>query len=463
MRLHRKAAPLRVLCYAVNGLGLGHITRLVSIARELRRLAWLLDLPVEIAFLTTSEGDSLAALHDFPAFKIPSRAVVASAGFEAGRYRKLAKQWIWNAVGMFSPDLFLVDTFPTGVFDELMDVLDFGQKNVFVYRAVRPAQAKNVSFQSALRAYDLILKPGESGEVGNHSPVPPEIEHRVVATGTILIRSRDEMLSRNAAREMLGLPESGDCVYVSVGGGGDKDAETQYRRLAELAARFPQVRFVFGAGTLYLAREWQAPNVVWTRRPLMVTCLRAFDAAITAGGYNTVAELLHAGVPCVFLPQPRSHDDQGVRVALCVERGAGVLPQTDTVDGITTSLTELLEPAKREATSERAGSLVPANAAPLAAEESLALLVDRKALERASDLRDAFVADGEPLPGGWKEGEFLRALGLISVRLLTNDSDADDGAADAVRATKAVCEASNQAGTSPREAIAALRLENLGS
>lgn len=462
MRLYRKSAPLRVLCYAVNGLGLGHITRLISIARELRRLAWLLDLPVEIAFLTTSEGDSLAALHDFPAFKIPSRVVATNAGFEAGRYRKLAKQWIWNAVGLFSPDLFLVDTFPAGVFDELLDVLDFGQKNVFVYRAVRPAQAKNPLFQSALRAYDLILKPGESGETGNSSPVPAEIEHRVVPTGTILIRSRAEMSSRSMARETLGLPETGNCVYVSVGGGGDKDAETQYKQLIDLAGLFPETRFIFGAGTLYLRREWQAPNVTWTRRPLMAECFRAFDAAITAGGYNTVAELLHAGVPCVFLPQPRSHDDQGARVAICVERGAGILPKTDSVEDIARSLTELLQPEKQELASDRAQSLVPVNDALLAAEESLALLVDRDSLERASNLRDAFVAEGAHLPDGWKEGEFLRVLGILSTQLLNNDSDSDDAPADALRATRAVCNASNQQGKPPKETLVDLRQGNIG-
>jgi predicted glycosyltransferase len=457
MRLHRKSAPLRVLCYAVNGLGLGHITRLISIAREVRRLAWLLDLPVEIAFLTTSEGDSLAALHDFPAFKIPSRVIATNAGFEAGRYRKLAKQWVWNAVGLFTPDLFLVDTFPAGVFDELLDVLDFGQKNVFVYRAVRPAQAKNPLFQSALRAYDLILKPGESGEIGNSSPVPSEVEYRVVPTGTILIRSRAEMFARTVARETLGLPEAGDCVYVSVGGGGDRDAEAQYKRLAELAGHFPETRFVFGAGGLYLRREWHASNITWTRRPLMATCFRAFDAAVTAGGYNTVAELLHAGVPCVFLPQPRSHDDQGARVATCVERGAGMVPETEDVNDIARALRGLLRQETRETASRMAQSLVPVNDALLAAQESLSLLVDRDSLERASDLRDAFLVDGSQLPDGWSEGDFLRALGILSTRLLTNDTDSDDAPTDALVATRVACEASHKQGKSPREMIVALR------
>ncbi len=455
MHLSRKSPPLRVLCYAVNGLGLGHLTRLISISRELRRMAWLLDLPVEICFLTTSEGDSLAALHDFPSFKIPSRTVATNGGLAPGRFRKLAKQWVWNAFGLFAPDLFLVDTFPSGVFDELMDVLDFGQRNAFVYRAVRPAQANSGVFQSALRAYDLIIKPGEGGVIGNDSPVPDEMAHKVLPTGTILVRSRTEMFSPEEARENLGLPREGTCVYVSVGGGGDHDAEAHYRTLSEVATRFPEVRFVFGAGSLYMGREWHQPNVSWTRRPLMAVCLHAFDAAICAGGYNSVAELLHAGIPCVFLPQPRSHDDQEARVARCVAQGAGILPGENTVGGIGDALMGLFLPGRAAAASEAARELVPDNDASLAARECLALLIEREHVECAADLRDEFVAQGARLPPSWREQEYLLALGMIALSDAGEDTDEEPG--EAIRATWTRCEASNKAGQTPRHAVTALR------
>jgi len=215
--------PLRVLNYAVNGQGLGHLTRLLAINRQLRRLATLLDIPTEILFLTSSEADSLVYQHDFAAFKIPSKTAVAACGMDSNRYRKIAKQWVWNAVNLCSPDILIVDTFPAGSFHELYDVLDFGSKNVFIYRAVRPEAAMLPAFQSALRGYHLILMPQEGGE--NASPVPAEVSDRVVTTGEILIRSASEILEREEARDRLGIPEGALAVYASTGGGGDAAAE----------------------------------------------------------------------------------------------------------------------------------------------------------------------------------------------------------------------------------------------
>lgn len=246
-------------------------------------------------------------------------------------------------------------------------------------------------------------------------------------------------------------------MYVSVGGGGDKDAEARYKTLIGVANHHPDSRFVFGAGSLYLGAEWYSPNVAWTRRPLMATCFRAFDVALSAGGYNTIAELMHAGVPGVFLPQNRTHDDQGARVAQCAERGAGILPLSDSIADLSVALTHVLEPTRNKVAREAAQSLIPTNAAALAATETLTLLVDRSLLERADDVRAAFVANGAQVPEEWKEADFLRALGMLYAQRRSNDIDEDDSVNDAMRATWAACIASNEQGQSPRTFLSALR------
>ena len=73
----RRGNALRVVCYAVNGTGVGHITRLLAIARWLRRYAAALDQKLEVWFLTSSEADGLAFAEGFAAFKIPSKTIVA--------------------------------------------------------------------------------------------------------------------------------------------------------------------------------------------------------------------------------------------------------------------------------------------------------------------------------------------------------------------------------------------------
>jgi UDP-N-acetylglucosamine--N-acetylmuramyl-(pentapeptide) pyrophosphoryl-undecaprenol N-acetylglucosamine transferase len=380
----RTTQPIRVVNYAVNGLGLGHLTRLIAINRHVRRLARLLGERTEITFVTSSEGDGLAYQHGFASFHIPSKTAVTVCDLDPHRYRKLAKQWLWNALSLSSPDIMLVDTFPGGSFGELYDVLDLGQRNVFVYREVREKMASTPAFQSALSLYDLFVLPNEFGE--NASPLPANARAEVCHTDQILIRSRDEVHDRSTARRILGLADDQTCVYVSTGGGGDIAAESSFRVAIEVAHAMPQVQFVFGAGLLYRGDEPWAPNVRWTRRPLMMELFAAFDAAVTSGGFNSIWELMHCGVPCAFTPQPRSHDDQERRAERCAAAGAGILVEEVNKDTITAALQQLLDPNRHQAYVEAARALITSNSARDAAEAVLSLVLPEEAVNEAGSL-----------------------------------------------------------------------------
>ncbi|MBX7154130.1 MAG: glycosyltransferase [Candidatus Kapaibacterium sp.] len=374
--------PLRIVNYAVNGLGLGHITRLTAISRELRRIATVAGIATEITFLTSSESDAICYANGFASFKIPSKNSITRSRIAPHRYRKIAKQWIWNAVNVLAPDILVVDTFPAGSFNELYDVLDFGQKNVFIYRAVKPEVAEQSAFQSVLRGYHAIIKPTEHGV--NPSPVPEECFARVTDVGEILIRSRSEILSRNEARRILDIPSDATVVYCTIGGGGDNNANELLQTFRTLAEQNPNFVFVIGAGPLYRGVELHAPNIRWSQRLLMMEYFNAFDCAVTAGGFNSVNELLHCGVPCVFLPQERKYDDQFQRVEKHAQQGAGFVVPTVQAFELTQHITEVL--AKRKEMSAIAQQAVPRNCASDAATEILCTTIPRTIIEEACEM-----------------------------------------------------------------------------
>lgn len=194
---------IKILNYAVNGLGLGHISRLISINRWIKRITGVLGINSEILFLTSSESDSIAYQNGFAAFKIPSKNIIKECNLSFFRYRKIAKQWIWNAINLCSPDIFIVDTFPYGSFNELFNVLDFGFQKIFIYRAVRHEIANNHNFQKILHGYDKIIVPVENSK--EDFLIPEILKDRVFYTGEILLRDRDELHSKDYARELLGL------------------------------------------------------------------------------------------------------------------------------------------------------------------------------------------------------------------------------------------------------------------
>ncbi|ATB40153.1 hypothetical protein CYFUS_005601 [Cystobacter fuscus] len=357
----------RFVFYAVNGLGLGHVTRLVSIARALRRLSP----ECEVLFLTSSEADHVIYREGFAAVKLPSKTIRERCGLRKGHYLKLVQTVTWNTISAFDPDVLVVDTYPTGSFEELIPVLRWRQKNVFVFREQRAAVAGSELLQASLRLYDRILIPHE--DVARVGPLPEPA--KALAVGPILIRERHELPDRARAREALGLPRDGTLLYASFGGGGDPEAARALTLTAQVARELPGVRLVVGAGPLW--RE-QPPAlegaVVLQGRYPALDFLPAFDAAVTAAGYNAVHELLYAGIPSVFVPFERMVDDQEKRVHEVEDAGAGLACSPLTREGLTRAVRELMKPEVRQRLGARAREKVARNGAEPAARALLELL-----------------------------------------------------------------------------------------
>lgn len=375
---------LRVVCYAVNGTGVGHITRLLAIARWMRRYAAALDQKLEIWFLTSSEAEGLAFAEGFAAFKIPSKTIVAEAGIDRTAYVALAKQWIWHTLGLLRPDLLIVDTFPRGSFGELLGALDLCRRTAFVYRPVRRQVAERPDFQAMLALYDLLLVPEKSTPV----LVPPKAEDRLVHVGPVLSRERWELHPRDVARAGLGIPQTGEgaakkCVFVSAGGGGDRDAAARIDGAVRALARDPALHVVAGAGPLHRGQPFPGVTIVPGRA---AEWSLAFDAAVSAAGYNTFGELMFAGVPTAFLPQDKLADDQAARAELAVESGAGALLEAGcSGEDIHRTVRELLA---RSGAPDAARALVPENGARFAAAELLRLVCPPAQVDRVEAALD---------------------------------------------------------------------------
>lgn len=338
---------LRVVHYAINGRGMGHLVRQVAIARWIRRYAAVLGQPVESWVLTSSEADTLARREGLLSLKMPSKATLRDAGVEPTRYLAIARAWVLQTLVGLQPDLLVVDTFPAGSFGELLASLELVPHRALVARPVREEVGGQAAWQALLPLYQRHVVPEPGG------------------VGPVMIREREELPSREEARRALGLPDGARAVWVSLGGGGDPAAPGALPRLVDaLVARGWWV--VVAAGPLYIGPERRGPGVVWLDRYVGVELLPAVDAAVSAGGYNSFHELMYAGVPTVFLPQPRIADDQDARVERAV--AAGAARQARSLDEVP----DLLD-APGDAAAARA--LVPTNGAAAAAAAVLSLVL----------------------------------------------------------------------------------------
>ncbi|OQA32906.1 MAG: undecaprenyldiphospho-muramoylpentapeptide beta-N- acetylglucosaminyltransferase [Betaproteobacteria bacterium ADurb.Bin341] len=359
------AAP-RLVFYAVNGLGLGHVTRLLAIARAVRRIARR----AEILFITSSEADGVIYREGFAAVKLPSKTIREQCGLSKGTYLKLAQSVTWTTLSSFNPDVLIVDTYPSGSFEELLPVLRWKQKNVFVFREQREATYLSKLLMAVLPLYDRLIIPHDDIEAVGHLPEP----HKAHAVGPILIREKNEILSRAEARRALNLPLDGLLFYGSFGGGGDPETRRALELTAQAIAELPDAHLVLAAGPLLRqslpARE--KITVLSDRYP-MLDVLPAFDAAITAAGYNTVHELLFAGIPSVLVPFGRVLDDQEKRVQSLAEQGACLACAPLTESGIREAVNCLTDAGTRRQLAERGKQIVKTNGATAAAKLILEL------------------------------------------------------------------------------------------
>jgi UDP-N-acetylglucosamine--N-acetylmuramyl-(pentapeptide) pyrophosphoryl-undecaprenol N-acetylglucosamine transferase len=337
---------LRIVSYAINGRGLGHLVRQLAILRWVRRYGALLGINIECWVLTTSEADTLARREGIAAFKMPSKAMMRDASIDPTRWLAVGRQWVMNAVAGLSPDVLVVDTFPGGSFGELLPVLETVPTRVLVARAVKDDIAADDGYRALLPLYQKIIVPDERG------------------VGPILLREREELMSRDEARAALGITRD-RAVYVTLGGGGDEAAARTLPVLAEkLVAHGWHV--VVAAGPLYMGPERRGPHITWMDRYVPLELMLGVDAAVSAGGYNSVTELMFAGVPTVFLPQPRIADDQDGRARAAAAAGAARLAM---------SLDEVPDLLEAPGAPAAARALVPHNGARAAAAEILSTVL----------------------------------------------------------------------------------------
>jgi O-antigen biosynthesis protein len=309
----------RILCYAWNGIGAGHLTRLTSIARALRELSHQNSLKTDIWMITTSEATKIAFSEQFPTFKFPSLPI---PGFFREWHRDLCQALVRQSLELLKPDLIIVDTLPQGFYDELRDLIPTIPKKVFVYRPSHAAYSESQGFFQRLEPYDLILVPERQSDA--NLVVPQHLQSKVRFLGPVMIRRREEILSHDEARTKLGAAPGQKIVYLSAGGGGGKGAEKMLHDWLNWLSG-TEYLLVVGAGPLYRGDVRYDRNVLWTERVPICEFMAGFDVAVSAAGYNSFNELMYFGVPTILVPQKRDADDQLARARRAEQQGAAFL------------------------------------------------------------------------------------------------------------------------------------------
>lgn len=293
-------APV-VLFVTDNGHGLGHLTRMLAVARR----AGGRFRPL---FLTLSEAYPVLKDWGMPVEYMPSyrRMAMTRASFQPIFARRLLA--LLNHV---RPRAVVVDHIhPLPVMGQIRG-LSRGIEWVWSRRGMW-RRGFNVDALARSANFDTILEPSDVAAPMDAGATMYDRD-RVVTVPPVVLIPPDEQLPRDRAREELGLPREGKAVLILL-----SDSETE--KLASLIGRVRDVvREVAGPDTslfapLHILHRGRLPVIEGVAmKPVypMSRYLQGFDAVVSTAGYNSYHEVVASGVPAVFVARDtNSLDDQ---------------------------------------------------------------------------------------------------------------------------------------------------------
>lgn len=292
-----------------NGVGLGHVSRLLAISRRLSGR-------IEPVFCSLAQVAPVIEGFGYRAEYIPSQGDTCA---EPEAWDDWFGYQLEEAMDLYGPSVVVFDgNIPSpGLMRAVLS--RGGTKLVWVRRAMFTMAA--APFLEMARFMDLVIEPGE---IAADRDTGPSVARRgeALQVDPITLLDRDEVLPRDAARRDLGLAPDAPAVLVQLGAGASRNLAALIGAVMEELAPFVDLQIVLA--------EWENSAVQprgWPRARLLrgfplSRYFRAFDFSVSAAGYNTFHEVTAAGLPTIFLANRHPMmDNQGARAAFAQDNG----------------------------------------------------------------------------------------------------------------------------------------------
>lgn len=334
----RRATPAPViLTVTSNGVGLGHLSRQLAIARAIGPRA-------NVVFFSLSEAIEIARSMGYLAEFRPFRQRL-ELDFEA--WNSYFFQEMREALSHYKPCLTLFDgNLPYAGFVDAVE--SYGQAtSVWIRRGLwRTPQPNSISREGF---FDAIIEPGELCaplDEGHSRPNP----NSVARVDPVLMTPRDQLFDRTTARRVLKLPEDATLCLVQLGSEANFDMSLPRARLLEFLDSHPDVIAVDVRSPLHF--EEQAgfhERLVMRKVYPLGQYLRAFDFAVCAAGYNTFHENIAAALPSIFIPNSNPiMDVQEARAEYGARAGWNLTASAEDPYAIEGQLVQMLDPGFRQ-------------------------------------------------------------------------------------------------------------------
>lgn len=257
---------------------------------------------------------------------------------------------------------------------ELPDLAFVWVRRGFWRPGVRTAPLKSASL------FDLVLEPGDFASAGDHGATSTAGD--AVRLPPVSLLAHVDQVPRAQAARALGLDPDRPAALLTLSSGVLNDVAAPgtaalQELLADPAWQVAVTSSRMSAGSIPLVNSDRCVELRGVY-PL-AKYLSAFDAAVAAGGYNSVHELLSTRIPTLFVPNRSSGtDDQPARTRWLADAGYALYADEANVDDVRKQ-TRRLHDASVRAELAAACSALPRPDGSTAAARELADLIARGA------------------------------------------------------------------------------------
>jgi UDP:flavonoid glycosyltransferase YjiC (YdhE family) len=352
----RAPLPTRnILFVSSNGIGVGHLTRQLAIADRLPE-------GLRATFFTMSYAKKVAAEAGYLTEYFPHHR---ATGADLTQWNTDLAEALMELMVHLRPSVLVYDA--TAVFPGVIHALNT-YRDTFSIWVRRPMwQQSHAGFLEGLGQFDAVIEPGELAAELDRGPTVTQSD-QVLRVDPVLHISPHDRLSKAQARAELALPADATVIALQLGSGNNFDmASTRARFLGELLKRNDVVVFEMRSP---IQREQTSDPPLSDRhiiRELQPSFRysKAFDASVSAAGYNAFHENVLGAIPTVFVPNEGADMDLQINRGLWADlTGCGWIYRRNLDDPLVIKFVDrLLDDDLRRMVSQRCQSIAWTNGA----------------------------------------------------------------------------------------------------
>jgi|TARA_B100001964_G_scaffold204185_1_gene233745 MoaA/NifB/PqqE/SkfB family radical SAM enzyme/predicted glycosyltransferase len=315
---------VKILFHAINGIGLGHINRTVTIARTIREL----HPDTKCLFMTSTSFDNFFLENKFEFVKCP----------DIGNLNILNKEdnsKITDIIEDYDPDIVVYDTHPPRLV--LTDERNKNRTNILILRRMNDNTLTNLLLSPASKYFSKIILPHTKEEF-EHYGIDDQLMKRMkyspeIIFGGQIIKGFDKSKIQHI-KDKYNIAKD-DYVILSIsGGGGQYDGTTDTDDyFCECKSAFEKVneniknlKFIMVTGPL-CKKTFNSSNeklIIQKYEENLLELMHCSSLIISRAGYNSINEIMTAGVPSIILEIKCDHDNQKERAKYLESKGNSI-------------------------------------------------------------------------------------------------------------------------------------------